>query len=294
MEANSEIMPLEIHIEDFMTEQYRDRVKGRFYQLLQGEKLSSYEYELITCKGTSLPVEICSSLFTLNGKPSILCMIRDISIRKNFERTLTQVGIQIETQERRKLATDLHDHVGPLLSSMNMCISLFMRKNNMQEHEADLSDIRRILKESIAAVREISNNISPQVLTKYGVASALEMFFETKRKLIKIQFEHNIHEFRFSEIKEIMIYNIIKEAFNNTLKYAEASIVEISLRKNERYITVHYKDDGVGFNLEENLAAGTTSLGLFSIINRVKNLEGEYVITTSPGKGFLLDIVFSY
>jgi PAS domain S-box-containing protein len=278
--------------QQFIPAKYHQKINDRFTKLQQGEKQSSFECELIRYDKTLVPVEFSSTLINFNNNKLILCIIRDISNRKNFERTLTQVGIQIENRERRKLAADLHDNVGPLLSSMNMCISLLSRKPNMQAHSADISDIRRILKEAISSVREISNNISPQVLTNYGLISALEMFFETKQKLINIHFNHNIGDLRLGETKEIMLYNIIKEVFNNTLKYAQASSVALIINKNENLITVFYQDNGIGFNLDEKLTSASTNLGLFSIINRVKNIEGDYEIKTSPNNGFLLKIIF--
>jgi signal transduction histidine kinase len=170
---------------------------------------------------------------------------------------------------------------------------MLSRKPGMQEHTTDISDIRHILKESITSVREISNNISPQVLNNYGLASALEVFFETKRKLINIQFTHNIPDLRFSEIKEVMIYNIVKEAFNNSIKYSKASLVQLNINLHENIITVSYLDNGIGFNLDEKLALAGSSLGLFSIINRIRNLDGEHSINTSPGHGFNLEVTFS-
>jgi PAS domain S-box-containing protein len=282
-----------IDFTNYIPAKYHREIWSRFKKVQQGESLPSFECEIRHANGTILPVEMDSSIITLNGSSMLLCIIRDISARKNLERKLTQVGIQIENRERRKLATDLHDNVGPLLSSLSMCLSMLSRKPGMQEHTTDISDIRHILKESITSVREISNNISPQVLNNYGLASALEVFFETKRKLINIQFTHNIPDLRFSEIKEVMIYNIVKEAFNNSIKYSKASLVQLNINLHENIITVSYLDNGIGFNLDEKLALAGSSLGLFSIINRIRNLDGEHSINTSPGHGFNLEVTFS-
>jgi PAS domain S-box-containing protein len=282
-----------IDFSNYIPAKYHAEIWNRIQEIRKGHSASPLECEIRHAKGTLIPVEMDSTPITLNNSPMMLCIIRDISARKSYERKLAQIGIQVENRERRKLATDLHDNVGPLLSSLNMCISMLSRKNGMQEHVEDISDIRRILKESITAVREISNNISPQVLNNYGLASALEVFFETKKKLIKIEYTHNIPDFRFSEDKEIMLYNIVKEAFNNSVKYSRASVVQLDISLNENIITVFYRDNGIGFNLEEKLAVAGNSLGLFSIISRIRNLDGEYSINTSPGNGFSLNVTFS-
>jgi len=211
---------------------------------------------------------------------------------RNLEKQITYTGIEVETRERRKLASDLHDNVGPLLSSMNMYLSSLSRKPEIQMYSGILDDIRRILKETISSVREISNNISPQVLNSYGLTAALNLFFETKKNLITIHIDNNMDDFRFSETKETMLYNIIKEAFNNSIKYANATCIDLSIKKNENLITVIYKDNGIGFNLKEKMASASQNLGLFSIINRIKNLDGIYEIKTSEGKGFMLEVNF--
>ena len=211
---------------------------------------------------------------------------------RDLERQLAYTGIAVETRERKKLSADLHDNVGPLLSSMNMYISSLSRKPELQIYSEAINNIRRILKETIASVREISNNISPQVLTSFGLTAALDLFFETKKDIIHLNINNNMGSFRFNETKETMLYNIIKEAFNNSIKYANATGIELEINKIDNLLIVIYKDNGIGFNLQEKLAQASQSLGLFSIINRIKNLNGIYEITTSPGKGFKLEVNF--
>lgn len=211
---------------------------------------------------------------------------------QNLQKQLTNTGIMVETRERRKLASDLHDNVGPLLSSMNMYLSSLARKPEVEPYADLIKNVRRILKETIASVREISNNISPQVLNTYGLTAALNLFFETKHNLIDIKIDNTLGDFRFAETKEIMLYNIIKEAYNNSIKYAQASLIELYLHKKENLITVIYKDNGIGFNLEEKMASVSQSMGLFSIINRIKNLDGIYDMKTAPGQGFYLEVNF--
>jgi PAS domain S-box-containing protein len=253
----------------------------------------AFECEIIKQNGLLLPVEISSNCFIDNGQMVIEAMIRDVSTRKDLERQLTNVGIQIETRERRALAADLHDNVGPLLSSMNMYLSTLARKPDIKPHVELVGDIRNILKEAITSVREISNNISPQVLTNYGLTSALQLFFETKKQLINVNITNDLGDLRFDEIKEVMVYNIIKELYNNTIKYAGASRIDLQLCREGDKILLHYRDNGVGFDLEKKMIEPSSSLGLFSIINRIKNLDGAYKMDASPQKGFAIDIEFT-
>jgi len=279
------------NLDRYIDTKYHDEIKERLLKVKILNYSTILECELRLANGNLVPVELNCTIYNEEGQTMILALIRDVSARKNYERQLANVAVQIETRERRVLAADLHDNVGPLLSSMNMYLSSLARKQDMI-HLPMIGDIQSILKETITSVREISNNISPHVLSNYGLTSALEVFFETKLKLIHIEINNNIGNLRFDEIKEVMCYNIIKELFNNTLKYAKATTVSLSLTQNDDLIRIQYSDNGVGFDVEQKLASPSNNLGLLSIINRVKTLHGTIRMTSQEQTGFHLDIEF--
>lgn len=280
-------------IESYFPKKHQKLVMDMITSLKDESSIPSFECEVFKHDKTIVPVEISTSLITLNQMQLLLCIIRDISIKKEMERNITNVGTLIETRERRKLAADLHDNVGPLLSSMNMYLSVLSRKEDLQPYQEMLSDIRRILKDAISSVREISNNLSPHVLQNFGLTAALEMFFETKKRLINVLIINNIGDLRFSEIQETMAFRIIIEAFNNTLKHSNADLVKLEILKENNNILILYKDNGIGFDLKDKTKPQSSNLGLFSIINRIKVLEATYNIETSPGNGFELRFDFS-
>ncbi|MCW3787301.1 PAS domain-containing sensor histidine kinase [Plebeiibacterium sediminum] len=260
---------------------------------LNAEKpFCQFETEILSMTGDVIPVEMNISLITEAQKPLLLCVFRDVSIRKNYEKKLLGSGIKIENRERQKLASDLHDNVGPLLSSLNMCLSLLFRKPEVKKYSDDINDINKMLKDSIIAVREISNNLSPRILVSHGLISALEKFFETKHKLVTINFEYTIGSLRFDDIKESMLYNVIKEVFNNSLKYSQSPEINLKISKRFNYLVIKYEDFGDGFDFDEKLSPASSNLGLFNLINRFKILDGEYRIKTAPGEGFLLNLMF--
>ncbi len=281
-------------IESYFPLKYHKVIQELIETLKNETLIPSFECEVYKHDGSLIPVEISTSAITLNNQEMLLSIIRDVSAKKEMERNLTNVGTLIETRERKKLAADLHDNVGPLLSSMNMYLSVLSRKEELIPYDETLNDIRRILKDAILSIREISNDLSPHILQNFGLNAALEKFFETKKKLIKIQINSNIEGFRFSEIKETMIYRIIIEAFNNTIKHSEADKLSVEIKRENNFIEVVYTDNGIGFNLNEKLNSQNRGLGLFSIINRIKLLEGTYAIETSPGNGFTLRIEFPF
>jgi PAS domain S-box-containing protein len=281
-------------LKSYFPVEYHKMVLGLIKNIKEGISIPTFETDVYRYNGTLVSVEISTSVITYKQTPMLLCIIRDISPRKEMERMMTKVGTQIETRERRNLAADLHDNVGPLLSSMNMYLSVLSRKDELQPYTEVMDDIRRILKDTISSVREISNNLSPQVLENFGLTAALDQFFETKKRLINIHVQNTIGNIRFSEIKETMIYNVIIEAFNNTLKHSEANLVQLTIHLENNSVHVLYSDNGIGFNLEEKTKIVNNNLGIFSIINRVKILDGNYTIETSSGNGFVLKVDFPF
>jgi two-component system NarL family sensor kinase len=122
-------------------------------------------------------------------------------------------------------------------------------------------------------------------LTKLGLFEAAEDLFEHLDETSSLHAECKIigSTERLPENKEIMVYRIIQEMVNNTLKHAKANKMELSLSMVPGSLQLEYKDDGVGFDLNEKL--GIDSIGLKSIQSRVNFLNGEMKIDSKPGDG---------
>ena len=277
---------------DFIPCEFHKGIKDRLEQLNKGYNIPIYDFEVVVKDNRVIPVEMKSILIDYEDDKAILSIIRDVSDRKITERKIRELSIYTEEKERQKLATDLHDEVGPLLSSMNMYLSTLKRKPEIQKYAENIETISAILAETIMTVREISNNLSPHLLANYGLISALNSFFETKRSLINIKFTCNRNEFNIHKTLEIAVYRIIKELFNNSLKYAKASDININLVIEDKFVKLTYADNGVGFDFDNILKNSKTGMGLISITNRVDALGGRYSIKTSPDNGFRLIAAF--
>jgi PAS domain S-box-containing protein len=229
----------------------------------------------------------------LDGKPlRALGIHSDIGQRKEMER-LVMYNEQIklnaildtEEKERLRFASDLHDDIGPLLSSLNMYLSLLSREQTRNKGEI-IESMQEILKDTIASVREISNNLSPGILKNHGLVQAVETFIDKGRNFINISLDENIGEERLPGIAEIMCYRIMKELFNNTLKYAQAENVRIRIHKLNDLLEFSYKDDGIGFEMENKFNEYHNGMGLKNILSRLNTLRAEYKFESEPGKGF--------
>ncbi len=284
--TEEEIKGMKVH--EIIPPKYYDQLKLQFEALLRQENIPVFEIELETKDKRSLIAEISCLFLEFEERPALLVLLRDITKRKQLEQHLHEITVEIEEIERRKLAADLHDEVGPLLSSMNLYLSSLARKPEVQLYNNHIENISRILKDAITSVREISNNLSPHVLSNYGLEPALTTFFDTKRNLIKVNFENNIQQLRLPQATEIMLYRIVKELFNNTLKHSEATVVDVELMVNESSLTFVYHDNGKGFDYDSN--EQNEGLGMVSVVNRAKTLGGNYHIITAKNKGFSFEL----
>lgn len=219
-------------------------------------------------------------------------IIHDITEYKQFEQEKLKAIVDTEEKERLKLAGNLHDDVGPLLSSINMYLSL-LKRSETENKEEILQIMESILKDAISCVREISNDISPHALNNYGLACATSAFIERSKHIVKFHFDENISNIRLPLFIETICYRIVKELINNTLKYAKAKSVWISMQKHNSWFRLNYRDNGIGFNLESKLNSGEAGIGLLNISNRLKTLDATYSMYSEPDSGFNFEMKIS-
>jgi len=236
----------------------------------------------------------------MNVLISVLIIVGVILIRELFyslkraetdrlrsERRVLNAIITTEEKERKRFAKDLHDGLGPLLSTIKMSLSALTARISDPAGTEILSNASHVVNESISTIKEISNNISPHVLTNLGVASAISTFTAkvNAAKDVEIDFRTNMQGERFDSDKEVVLYRSACELINNAIKHSGASKIEIDLSRHEKFITLQYLDNGRGFDtslLSDNENAG---MGLPNIETRVRSVDGVFVIESSKGKG---------
>jgi signal transduction histidine kinase len=191
--------------------------------------------------------------------------------------------VEGQEEERKRIAKELHDGLGVLLSSAKMHFTSIRDKT--PEALPMIEKAAKLLEQASGDVRRISHNMMPGLLTKYGLYEALEDLMEQVDDMEGIQAEVNIagEQERLKENTEIMLYRIIQEMVNNTLKHANAKRMVLNISITPGNLEVEFTDDGKGFELEEKRKL--KSLGLTSIESRIRFLNGTVDVNTSPGKG---------
>jgi signal transduction histidine kinase len=190
-----------------------------------------------------------------------------------------------QEMERKRIAMELHDGLGVMLSATKMQFAAI--QDNINGNYPSVEKAVQILEQATHEVRRISHNMMPGLLTKLGLYEAVEDLFDNVNEMENIHASVEVEgaRSRLPENIEIMIYRIIQEMVNNTLKYANARNIELSIKISNPSLIIKYKDDGIGFEMDRILKSDKISLGLKSIESRVGFLNGELKIDSSPGNG---------
>jgi signal transduction histidine kinase len=238
---------------------------------------------------------IFTSVFLLLGVIFIRRLFKFLKriddIRRESETRVLQAIMQTEERERRQLAKDLHDGIGPLLSNIKMSVSALDKSQISGFNRTVVDNISTLINESITALKYTSNNLSPHILDNFGLASAVNSFTENINRLgkIEITFNNNVENSRFESQIETNLYRIICELFQNTVKHANASKVSLLVHYNEGKIIIQYFDDGIGFDPED--AIKMSGMGISNMKSRLKALNGEIEFKRIMPRGMMTSIV---
>ena len=207
--------------------------------------------------------------------------------RVRTERRVLNAIINTEENEKKRFAKDLHDGLGPLLSTVKMSLSALSEKIKDKTGITILNNTQHLVNESINTIKDISNNLSPHVLLNFGLSSALSAFTSkiNQTKAISIDFKSNMENQRLENDKEVVIYRATCELINNTIRHSGASKIEIELNKHDKFITLQFYDNGRGFDTSILQSEESRGMGLSNIETRVRSIEGVFILESSPGKG---------
>lgn len=208
--------------------------------------------------------------------------------RREAENRILNAIIQTEEKERKRFAKDLHDGLGPLLSTVKMSVSTLSLMDNDPARKEIIENTAHVIDESIKSIKEISNNLSPHILNNFGLASAIKDFSnKIDAKVVHINFESNIFSRRFDENVEVVLYRVVCELITNTMKHASAKNVDINLTLQHKTIILSYSDDGVGFDVNEIMSDNppTQGMGYSNMFSRLNSIKGKMDVESNLESG---------
>jgi len=242
-------------------------------------------------------------VFNAEGMPQFAVgTIEDITERKKTESALVESETRfrnlamhvekIRENERAKIATDLHDDLGQMLTALNMDVAWLKcsLKGESTEISEKLSSVSSIILDSINRIHTLSAELRPGILNDLGIAAALEWQLEEFRKRT-----HAIYNFNYepddivlSQEVSIQLFRIVQEALTNIARHAEATQISLELIQDKVSVVLILKDNGKGITNEE--IQDSHSFGIIGMRERVRTLGGEFFISGSKGKGTMLNI----
>ncbi|MES2781027.1 MAG: histidine kinase [Bacteroidota bacterium] len=209
-------------------------------------------------------------------------------LKNKHQLDLLQTSIAVQEGERKRIAANLHDELGAILSISRMRMVQLEGDMANDPHTEALSEIRSYIETSIVSMRRISHELIPPQLEQFGLISTLESITEqlskTKEITVTLSSNNNIPELSWS--MQLGLFRVLMEFMNNTIKHAHASEIHIDLSCYENILQCLYRDNGIG--LHEG--APMTGLGFRNIEGRINALEGQLIIGGSKAAGFTASI----
>jgi len=260
-----------------------------------GPQKSSLSMESIQKRsdGSTFPVEMNLSLIDLEEDQLILAVIRDISKRQETERKVLNAVIETEETERKRFAKDLHDSIGPLLSSINLYLSALKETDESEKKQSIIKVSREAVNEALVSIKEISNNLSPHILSDFGLEKAIDSFTQKLQisEQINISFQVENLNKRPNQQVEVVIYRVVTELIHNTIKHAKAKNIEINLSREKDELKLIYIDDGIGFDIRKLESGKAKGMGLYNILSRVRSLNGTHKIKSNLVNGGMMAVL---
>ncbi len=203
--------------------------------------------------------------------------------------------IDAQENERKRIARELHDETGQLLTAMKLGLKVLSDSEDLEQIRTVTAELREILGLTLDEVSALARDLRPSVLDDMGLHTALARYVEKCSHWMGRQVKYSgtgLEHCRFPFYLETAVYRIVQEALTNVRKYAMARTVSVSVDYDGSLLTAVIKDDGVGFLVEEVLGENSyrPGLGLFGMQERAALVGGTLSIESAPRKGTVITL----
>jgi PAS domain S-box-containing protein len=267
--------------------------RDTYIRLLEREKsVQNMEIRLCNHRDEVIPFLVSARLFRIRSQSYVLISLRDISelkraeaaVRENEKFFINKI-FEAEEKERARIAADLHDDLGPTLSTVKFHLGVLEKSKDPEKIMKGLETFEILLNEVIKKVHQISHSISPHMIGDFGLESAVGDFCRrlSDDHLFHITFRHNIQNLRFPKDIELHFYRIILELLNNSMKHSGSKKMSIDLHYRNGGLSLRYSDGGKGYKVREILKK-SPGMGISNIIQRVSLVNGDIRFLREKGR----------
>jgi PAS domain S-box-containing protein len=283
------------HFWDFVATDDKKQVRKNLCKKLKETGETNYEVEIINREGARVPVEVSSRLIYENGVTvGVQGSVRDITERKRARQALLTYSrrlIAAQESERGRIARELHDQVGQMLTALKLNLHAIQSARDEGEVSLLIEDNLKMLDGALEQVRDLSVGLRPPLLDDLGLVTALHWFVDhqAQRTGVRAEFISDSvdSDLRFSTELETACFRIAQEALTNVARHARAKTVTIRLSRKRDHLILLIEDDGVGFEMEalQGHALASATLGLRGMQERAHAVGGRVKIDSATHKG---------
>ncbi len=280
---------------DFVSPEYLGQVGENLRKKLEELGETNYELEIIKRDGAHVPVEVSSRLIYEHGVAvGVQGSARDITERKRAQQALLTYSRRLlaaQEAERGRIARDLHDQIGQMLTALKLNLHAIQSARNEGEASLLIKDNLKMLDEALEQVRDLSVDLRPLLLDDLGLVTALHWYVDHQAQLTGVHAKFTSDsldsDLRFSADLETACFRIAQEALTNVTRHAHAKLVTVRLSRNRDYLILLIEDDGVGFDIEglRRHALASATLGLQGMEERAHAVGGRIKIDSAADKG---------
>ena len=276
-----------------------ERVRVIEHLRTQGD-LRNAEVEFERPDGSRFWAIATARIATYGESPAIYVGLNDITLRKRMEQELVESRERhrelsaymeaIREEERKRIAMEIHDELGQLLTALKMDVSLLkMRLSDDPEAVGKAEDMRKLVEGTIWMVRNVASHLRPAALN-FGLVSALEWLVEefNRRNAIHCELRTEGGEPSLSDEHATAIFRIVQASLTNVVRHAQARRVQVMLTSTARELELHVRDDGRGF--DQGAVQRDYPYGLLGMNERARLIGGSLSIASSPGAGTTVSI----
>lgn len=216
-------------------------------------------------------------------------LIKQKETQKLFEEEIIKSRLEIQEQALQNISWEIHDNVGQLLSTAKMQLNM-VQFTIPEEHQSGIQETGDIIGKSLDELRGLAKSLNPDTIKNKGLIASITQEVQRFNRLnfIKATIEISEDYYDLSNEKEIILFRILQEFCNNTLKYAKAKNLNIKLNFNKEELIITAEDNGIGFDINDT--SKQTGIGLMNIKSRAALIGAEIELKSSKNQGTKLYI----
>jgi signal transduction histidine kinase len=254
--------------------------------------LQKTEIQILVLVVTIIVIVLAATLVVFLAyfqKKKTIYILKQRETQKRFEEEISKSKFEIQEQALQNISWEIHDNVGQLLSVAKMQLNM-IQYTLPEENQESIQETGEIISKSLQELRSLAKSLNPENIKNKGLITSITQEIERYNRLNFIKATLNVSEnyYNLSNEKEIILFRILQEFCNNTLKYSKAKNLKISLNFEENELNITAEDNGIGFDINDT--SKQLGIGLMNIKSRAELIGAKIDLKSKENSGTKLYI----